>query len=111
MTASLSSFVPFALVLITACGYAFATVGMKLSADTYWFSGTLVIVLGLSGAAIAEIALLKIANLSLVYLGIVIGETILVLSYAALLNEGLSTQQLAGAGLVLIGFVLVSFHS
>ncbi|MGB3246381.1 MAG: 5-aminolevulinate synthase [Sulfitobacter sp.] len=107
---SLSYLMPVVLVILTACGYATATVGMKLSADNHWYSGAIIIMLGLSGAALAEIALLRTANLSLVYLGIIIGETILVLGYAAWLHEGLSAHQIAGAALVVVGFGLVSFH-
>ena len=110
MLSSLPPLLPITLVLLTASGYAFATIGMKLSADTHWLSGIAIIVLGLAGAALAEIALLRQANLSLVYLGIILGETFLVLGYAAWLHEGLSLGQVAGAALVVIGFGLVSYH-
>ena len=110
MTSSFASILPVFLVLLTAGGYAFATIGMKLSAETHSTSGIAIIILGLTGAALAEIALLRQANLPLVYLGVILGETMMVLAYAAWIREGLGAQQIAGAALVVVGFGLVVYH-
>ncbi len=98
------------LMMLTACGYAVATVGMKMSAGMTNAATTAIIVLGLAGAAFAEIALLRNASLPTVYIGIILGETILVLGYAAWDQHTLSLQQLGGAALVIAGFALVSSH-
>jgi small multidrug resistance pump len=108
MASALSWLVVFGLMGVTAGGYALATIGMKLSSAAGTMATAAIIVLGLAGAALAEIALLRNASLSVVYLGIVVTETALVLAYACWDRQGVSLAELAGAALVLAGFALVS---
>tara|TARA_R110002124_G_scaffold90476_2_gene230636 strand:+ start:4191 stop:4526 length:336 start_codon:yes stop_codon:yes gene_type:complete len=107
MNTSLALFPTLFLMTITASGYALATIGMKLSAHTPPALSFAIIGLGLAGAALAEITLLRHASLPLVYLGIVVTETVLVLAYASWAQSGISLSQLGGAALVLAGFALV----
>ena len=66
-----------------------------------------IIGVGLVIAAIAEITLLRHAGLPVVYLGIMVTETILVLTYAAWSHHGLSLAQMSGGILVVAGFAMV----
>lgn len=107
MNTSLALFPALFLMTITASGYALATIGMKLSAQSPPALSFAIIGLGLAGAALAEITLLRHASLPLVYLGIVVTETLLVLAYASWAHNGISLTQIGGAVLVLAGFALV----
>jgi hypothetical protein len=110
MSAYLSWFPVLVLMGVTASGYALATIGMKMSSDSHSIPAIMIILLGLAGAALAEIVLLRQASLPLIYLGIIVTETVLVLGYAAWIDQGLSLHQLGGATLVVLGFALVSAH-
>jgi len=110
MTHSLSLFSIGLLMALTAAGYAFATIGMQIFQTLDSKLPLLIIIAGLSVAAIAEITLLRQASLPVVYLGIMVTETILVLSYAAWTHHGLSLPQLSGGALVVAGFALVCSH-
>ena len=107
MNTSLALFPAMLLMTITASGYALATIGMQLSSRTPPALSFAIIGLGLAGAALAEITLLRHASLPLVYLGIVVTETLLVLAYASWAHNGISLTQIGGAVLVLAGFALV----
>jgi hypothetical protein len=107
MTASLSSFTAIALLMLTATGYAIATIGMKLASGGISTASTVIIAGGLFLAVVMEIILLRIGNMSLVYLGIVVAETALVLAYAYSVGHGLNLPQMGGAALVLTGVVLL----
>ncbi|MCB1312521.1 MAG: 5-aminolevulinate synthase [Sedimentitalea sp.] len=96
------------LLVLTGIGYAVATAGMKLSTGDGWTSVALALVVGgLLVAVLAEITLLRSANLAVIYLAIIAIETLLVLVFAAMIGDTLSPPQLAGAGLVLGGMALV----
>ncbi|MCR8825579.1 hypothetical protein [Pseudosulfitobacter koreensis] len=107
MTVTIALLPAAILMLVTAGGYALATIGMTLSFETRPAFGIAIIALGLAGAVLAEITLLRHASLPLVYLGIVVTETLLVLGYAGWSQSGISLAQLGGAVLVLAGFALV----
>ncbi|MGJ5618935.1 5-aminolevulinate synthase [Sulfitobacter sp. MF3-043] len=107
MTHSLHLFTAGLLMAITAAGYAFATIGMQVYSHSDDKLPTLIIITGLSVAAIAEITLLRQASLPVVYLGIMVTETILVLGYAAWAHHGLILSQISGGTLVVAGFALV----
>ena len=108
MSGSLPQTLIFGLMMLTAAGYAVATIGMKLSSAAHSWTALTIIALGLAGAAFAEITLLRQASLPMVYLGIVVVETLIVMTYAAWSHEGISAAQIGGAALVLAGFVMVS---
>ncbi|MBY6004748.1 5-aminolevulinate synthase [Salipiger bermudensis] len=96
------------LVLGTAAGYAIATIGMKLSAQGHLPAGLSLAIAGFLGAFLAEILLMRRAELSVVYLAIIAAETLLVLGYASWIGEGLSLRQTLGAAMVLAGLAVVS---
>lgn len=96
------------LLTLTAGGYSIATVGMKLASAGTTPVSLFVISAGLICAAMAEIALLRDANIAVIYLGIVALESFMVIVFAMMIGERLAIHQLAGAALVLGGFVLVS---
>ncbi|MDP5362834.1 MAG: 5-aminolevulinate synthase [Paracoccaceae bacterium] len=96
------------LILITALSYTLATVGMKLVSQDIVPIGAALLILGLVVAVLAEIALLRKTDLSIVYITIVASETILVLLYAAMIGEGFGLRQATGAALVVAGLLAVS---
>ncbi|MEO9780212.1 MAG: 5-aminolevulinate synthase [Sedimentitalea sp.] len=108
MTAQISMTTTVILMALTASGYAIATLGMKIASDQINALALALMATGLAGAALAEITLLRQANLSVIYLGIIAVETILVLSVAALIGDRLTPLQLSGGALVLVGMILVS---
>ncbi len=97
-----------ALILVSAVGYALATLGMKLASTSLTVMAVLVIGIGFVAATLAEINLLRHANLGVVYITIVGVETLLVLSIAAVIGEGLDFRRLVGASFVMAGLALVS---
>lgn len=96
------------LVFLTAAGYALATIGMKFAAEGVVPVGITLAVAGLALAVVFEILLLQRTDLPLVYIGIVVAETALVLCYAAWIGEGLSLRQMGGAAMVLAGLFAVT---
>ena len=107
---SLSTTALLSLLLLTATGYALATVGMKMASTTHTTLGMVIIALALGGAVFAEIVLLRTGHMSMIYLGIIVMETVMVLGYAAMIGQGLNVVQIGGALLVLVGFGLVTSH-
>lgn len=107
MFASLTAPLGFALALLAAAGYAIATVGMKTASAQLSLGAVLAMGAGFAAAALAEMALMRHASLSLLYVTIIAAETVLVLLYACTIGEGLSTTQWLGAGCVLAGMALI----
>lgn len=108
MTAQFSMSATLLLMALTAGGYALATLGMKLAADQMNAVAVTLMAAGLAGAAFAEIALLRQANLATIYLGIIAVESLLVLTVAVMIGDRLTTLQISGGAMVLIGLALVS---
>lgn len=96
------------LIVLSAVGYAVATIGMKLASTTVTAGALAIILAGFVAASLAEVALLRKAELGVIYITIVGVETLLVLAFAAMIGEGPNLRTLAGAGLVLAGIALVS---
>lgn len=96
------------LIVITAFGYTIATVGMKLVSQDVLTAGTMLLIVGFIVAVLAEIALLRKTDLSVVYITIVASETLLVLLYAAMTGEGFGLKQATGALLVIVGLLAVT---
>lgn len=96
------------LVAASALGYAVATIGMKLASSSLTVVAIGLVVLGFVAATLAEVSLLRKADLGVIYITIVGAETLLVLSFAALIGEGPDLRTMAGAGLVVAGIALVS---
>lgn len=96
------------LVLITALGYTFATIGMKLLAQSTDATGITLLTLGFGAAIVAEVALLRKTDVSVAYITIIGSETMLVLLYATMIGEGFGLRQAVGAALVLAGLLAVT---
>ena len=96
------------LVVVSALGYAIATIGMKLASTNVTGVAVAVIVAGFVAATLAEIVLLRKADLGVIYITIIGAETLMVLAFAALIGEGPDLRTLGGAGLVLAGIALIS---
>ena len=96
------------LILGTAFGYAVATAGIKLVSQGHPDVGIVLGTLGFLLAFLAEALLMRKADLSVVYIAILVAETVLVMLYATMIGEGLSLRQALGAGLVLTGLAVVT---
>ena len=96
------------LVIVSALGYAIATIGMKLASTNVTAVAVGVIVAGFIAATLAEVVLLRKADLGVIYITIIGAETLMVLAFAALIGEGPDLRTLGGAGLVLAGIAIIS---
>lgn len=96
------------LILVSALGYTLATIGMKQAALGLPLLALPLLLVGFMAATVAEVILLRKVDLAVVYVTIIGVETLLVLSYAAFIGEGLNLRGLLGAGLVVTGLALVS---
>ena len=97
----------FPLILVAALAYAFATLGIKMASFALSPAAVVVIFAGFGLATLAEIILLRRADLGVIYMTVIAVETIAVLGIAAAIGEGLNPRQMMGAGLVLAGILLV----
>ena len=98
----------FAFVLIAALGYAVATIGMKL-ASSQWSAPAVALLLGgFLAATRSEITLMREIDLGVLYLLIIAIETLVVLSYAWAIGEGLGRRDAMGGALILVGLAVVS---
>ena len=96
------------LLLLAAGGYAVATVGMKIASEGLSGLAFALPTIGFAAAVLAEIILLKQADLPVVYIAIVVAETALILVYSSMIGEMLNLRQMVGGGLVLAGFFMVT---
>ncbi len=107
MSAQLTLGAAVVLMTVAALGYALATLGMKLAAGEISALALALVVAGLAGATLSEIALLRGSNLAVIYLGIIACESLLVLSLAVFMGDRLDGAQMVGGVLVLGGFALI----
>ena len=100
-------FKPVCLIALCAVAYAGATFAMKSASIAS--TGVIWIVIGvaLSFAVLAEVALLRQHSLGLSYIAILGAETLIVLTVAFLIGDGLGPRDLAGAALVLTGTAII----
>lgn len=96
------------LALLAAMGYGVATIGMKLASDSWTVPAMGLILLGFFAATQAEIVLMRGVNLSVLYLAIIAVETLIVLTYAFSIGEGLSPRESLGGVLIFAGLAVVS---
>lgn len=108
MAAHIFNAPPVFLIIITAAGYAIATVGMKSLATSISPLGYIILLAGVGMFICAEIALLRQSNLAAAYIGIMAAETLLIVVYAFSIGEMLNFKQSLGAGLVLAGFATLT---
>ncbi|WP_152474258.1 5-aminolevulinate synthase [Roseovarius sp. THAF9] len=97
-----------ALAVFAAMGYALATIGMKLASGHWSFLAAGLILLGFIAATQTEILLMRGVSLGALYLLIIAIETLVVLTYAYAIGEGLSARDVGGGVLILLGVALVS---
>lgn len=102
---------PAFLILAASLGYSGATIGMKIASDIWSGTAVLFLLSGFLAATFAEIILMREINLGVLYLVIIAVETLIVLTYAFSIGEGLTPRQIVGAGFVLIGLAVVSIDN
>jgi small multidrug resistance pump len=68
------------LVVVSALGYAIATIGMKLASTNVTAVAVGVIAAGFVAATLAEIVLLRKADLGIIYIAIIGVETLMLLA-------------------------------
>lgn len=66
------------------------------------------LVIGFAAATIAEVILMRGLDLGVLYLMIIAVETLVVLTYAASIGEGLDQRQMLGGAFVLLGLGVIS---
>lgn len=96
------------LIFMAALGYSLATIGMKMGATTLSGAAIVVIALGLGAAIFGEMTALRSANLGPIYIAIIGIESLIVMLYAWFIGEPLSPRQIGGAGMVVVGLMLVN---
>ncbi|MEM6482509.1 MAG: 5-aminolevulinate synthase [Pseudomonadota bacterium] len=102
------AFKPVAFAVTAAAGYGIATIGMKLASAEWTAAALALIVFGFLAATQAEVVLMRSIPLGELYLIIIAVETLIVLSYAYSIGEGLSARDAAGGTLILAGLAVVS---
>jgi len=96
------------IIVIAALGYTVATLGMKFAALGSYPVATALVVSGIVLATLAEVYLLKRADLTVVYVTIIGTETLMILVAAAFLGEIVDLRRMLGAGCVVVGIALCS---
>lgn len=96
------------LAVIAALGYGIATIGMKVASGQWTLVAAVLIIAGFIAATQSEIVLMRDIHLGELYLVIIAVETLVVLSYAYAIGEGLSPRDAAGGVLILIGLGVIS---
>ena len=97
-----------AIIALAGVGYTVATVGMKYAALGVMPVAAVLVVAGFLTATLAEVFLLRRADLAVVYVTITGVETLLVLAAASLWGETLDLRRVAGAACVVAGIALCS---
>ncbi len=95
------------LAFTAAVGYGLATIGMKLASAQWGMLAGILILLGFFAAMQAEIVLMRGVELGVLYLVIIAAETLIVLSYAFAIGEGLNLRESLGGVLIFAGLIVV----
>ncbi|WP_428511535.1 5-aminolevulinate synthase [Roseovarius sp.] len=96
------------LAVVAALGYGIATIGMKIASGHWSLIAYGLILLGFIAATQAEVVLMRGVTLGTLYLLIIAIETLIVLTYAYSIGEGLSSRDVGGGALILLGLAIVS---
>ena len=96
------------IIALAGIGYTVATLGMKYAALGAIPVAAVLVVAGFLTATLAEVFLLRRAELAVVYVTITGVETLLVLAAASLWGEALDLRRVAGAACVVAGIALCS---
>ena len=99
---------PAFLILICALAYGLSAVALKHASISPGPAIYAAIAVCFGVAAITEIALLRQLDLGFAYVAIIGAESVLVISFAAMIGEGFGPREAAGAGLVLAGTFLLT---
>ncbi len=99
---------PLTLAVLAAGGYGVATIGMKLASAEWTAVALALIILGLLAATQSEVVLMRTVPLSELYLIIIALETLIVLTYAYSIGEGLEPRDWTGGALIFAGLAIVS---
>lgn len=99
---------PASLVLICGLAYAAATFAMKTASTSPSILALGLITVCLTAAVLAEVLLLQRTHLSLAYIAILGIETLIIMTIAGMMGEGLNLKQALGAVLVLAGAAVIS---
>lgn len=103
-----SLFRTYGFVLIAALGYALATIGMKLASGAWSLLALALLLAGFYAATRSEITLMREVDLGVLYLLIIAVETLVVLSYAWFIGEGLAARDAMGGLLIFAGLAVIS---
>lgn len=96
------------LILAAALGYSLATIGMKMASDAFGPVAAALLIAGFAAAAVSEVILMRGMALGVLYLTIIAVETLVVLTYAISIGEGLTARQALGGLFVLAGLAVIS---
>lgn len=107
MSLTLTPLTTVAILALTEASYTITTVGMKQFIGAPGILAIALITGGLAVTVVMEVILLRQGSLPLVYLGIMIAKTALVLIYAYSIGHGLSLGQVTGAAFVLFGIAIM----
>jgi multidrug transporter EmrE-like cation transporter len=98
----------YGFVLVAALGYAVATIGMKLASGNWTLLAFGLLIFGFFAATQSEVILMREVDLGVLYLLIIAVETVVVLTYAWFIGEGLGPRDALGGLLVLSGLAVIS---
>ena len=98
----------YGFVVIAALGYAVATIGMKLASGNWTILAFALLILGFFAATQSEVILMREVDLGVLYLFIIAVETLIVLTYAWAIGEGLGPRDAMGGAMVLAGLAVIS---
>ncbi len=98
----------YGFVVLAALGYAVATIGMKLASGNWTLLAFALLIFGFYAATQSEVILMRQVDLGVLYLFIIAVETLVVLTYAWLIGEGLGPRDALGGLMVLAGLAVIS---
>lgn len=99
---------PPVLILLCALSYATATLAMKAYSVTFALPALLGLAICLALAVVAEVVLMRQLSVGIIYVLVIATETLVVLSAAYIIGEGLNLRELLGAGLIIGGAAIVA---
>lgn len=98
------------LTTLAGSGYALATFGMRYTSDSFAFVAVAIILFGLAGTAYAEMSSLRHVSQPMIYLGVILGETALVLGYTAWVQDGFTLLEAGMSGIIVMGSSFIGYH-
>ena len=99
---------PVLLVIICAAAYAMSAVMMAEVARAPHPVLYVLVAIFLGAAAVSEIMVLRHFGLAVTYIAVIGAESVLVVSIATMIGQGMGLRELAGAGLVIAGTLIIA---